>query len=130
MRELHHMTEKDIINALNRMVTNLETCIKAKQILITREKEAEHLLYTTIGAVNIINRLKFENERLLQKSQQPPTEDVVEVVRCKDCEYFGKNRPYRNNKLPFSFCDKFHHNIMKENDFCSYGKRKEVVNNA
>lgn len=50
--------------------------------------------------------------------------DFVEVVRCKNCEFFGKNRPWRDNKLSFSFCDKFHHNIMRENDFCSYGKRK------
>ena len=88
------MTEKDIINALNRMVTNLETCIKAKQILITREKEAEHLLYTTIGAINIINRLKFENERLLQKSQQPQAEAIIEFaerLKNKAHSYFLAN---------------------------------------
>lgn len=54
-----------------------------------------------------------------------PTADVVEVVRCKDCKFFGKNRPYRDNKLPFAFCDKFHHNITTDDDFCSYGERKE-----
>jgi hypothetical protein len=53
------------------------------------------------------------------------TADVVWVVRCKDCKHFGKNKTYRDTKLPISFCDKFHHNITTENDFCSYGERKE-----
>ena len=53
-----------------------------------------------------------------------PTADVVEVVRCKDCRHFGKNKEYRDTKLPFSFCDKFHHNIMTDNDFCSYGEKR------
>ena len=54
-----------------------------------------------------------------------PTADVVEVVRCKDCKHFGKNKQYRETKLPISFCDKFHHNVMRDSDFCSYGKEVE-----
>jgi hypothetical protein len=56
---------------------------------------------------------------------KPKNPDIVEVVRCKDCEHFGKNKEYRISKLSLSFCDKFHHNITRDNDFCSYGKRKE-----
>lgn len=49
-----------------------------------------------------------------------PAADVVEVVRCKDCEYYeiGKSHtPYCVNVL----------NIfeeMKPDDFCSYGERR------
>lgn len=55
--------------------------------------------------------------------EKQPTADVVEVIRCKDCKHFDKNKKFRSIKLSFSFCDKFHHNIITENDFCSYGER-------
>ncbi len=87
--------------------------------LIKEQKEKETGAYSRgknkglIIAGSIIN-----NKEVL------PTADVVEVVRCKDCRHFGKNKEYRDTKLPFSFCDKFHHNIMTDNDFCSYGEKR------
>ena len=81
--------------------------------------------------------------------------DVVEVVRCKDCVYFqpnfvetnnGERRPYteeeKNSPLGMvtcdvgvncgSRCERFDYwednrfpVWFQENDFCSYGKRKE-----
>ncbi len=52
--------------------------------------------------------------------KQIPSADVVEVVRCKDCEYYeiGKNyTPYCNNVLNMF-------EEMKPDDFCSYGERR------
>ena len=49
-----------------------------------------------------------------------PTADVVEVVRCKDCEYFGKDMGYGKHD-----CKKYEMPYCLETDFCSYGKRKE-----
>lgn len=56
-----------------------------------------------------------------------PVADVVEVVRCKDC----KNFISCNEKLHYckyhtdnaSYCDECC--WVTENDFCSYGERKE-----
>ena len=45
-----------------------------------------------------------------------PTVDAVEVVRCKDCKYFNGN---------MKFCD--YSCQVKENDFCSWGERREDV---
>ena len=56
--------------------------------------------------------------------EDTPTADVVEVVRCRECKHFDKNKGYRDTKFSFSFCNKFHHNITTENDFCSYGERR------
>ena len=46
-------------------------------------------------------------------------EDVVEVVRCKDCKY----------RFTFSsghtICDRHFPYLAKDNDFCSYGERRE-----
>lgn len=45
-----------------------------------------------------------------------PTVDAVPVVRCKDCKFYGRKRCI------------IHDTIMCNNDFCSYGKRKEIEN--
>ena len=57
--------------------------------------------------------------------------DVVKVVRCKDCKY------YTPIKLPSSkwesktlYCTRNINAKMNENDFCSYGELKELNNNA
>lgn len=52
---------------------------------------------------------------------QAPAADVVEVVRCKDCKYWEKGKDYE------PYCNHWG-NMMtetKEDDFCSYGERKE-----
>ena len=51
---------------------------------------------------------------------QTPTEDVVKVVRCKDCTYRNKDNIGR-----FS-CD-LTDTYVVEQDYCSRGKRKELI---
>ena len=46
-----------------------------------------------------------------------PAADVVEVVRCKDCKFFEYGDYCSEGKMEHSRC--------RENDFCSYGERKE-----
>lgn len=43
-----------------------------------------------------------------------PAADVVPVVRCDDCKYYGSRR----------WCE-LHSSIFDDNAFCSYGERKE-----
>ena len=54
-----------------------------------------------------------------------PDADVVPVVRCKDCkhrrDYGDIARGYYCAKHP-SNCGR----LCKDNDFCSYGERKDV----
>lgn len=45
-----------------------------------------------------------------------PTIDVVEVVRCEDCLFFEH------------YWCALHENTMYDNDFCSYGERKDGNN--
>ena len=55
-----------------------------------------------------------------------PTIDVAEVVRCRDCKYYDKK--YHQCKLhseePDQYSTGFIFN-MQEDDFCSYGERRE-----
>jgi len=46
------------------------------------------------------------------KSLEPA--DVVQVVRCDDCVYYGSRR----------WCE-LHSSVFDDNAFCSYGERRE-----
>ena len=50
--------------------------------------------------------------------------DYAEVVRCKDCKNYCKVDTLKGKILDFHWCNKFR-NITKEDDFCSYGERRE-----
>lgn len=55
-----------------------------------------------------------------------PAADVVEVVRCKDCEKWDTSNRFLNTCA----CSRWSQSksaprLTKPDDFCSYGKRKE-----
>ena len=52
--------------------------------------------------------------------------DVVEVVRCKDCEYLLKDLSKREAHLCMR--NRFIRGRVNLDDFCSYGERKELDN--
>jgi hypothetical protein len=61
------------------------------------------------------------DEIALQMVDDAPTVDAVEVVRCKDCKWFKKGTPFRhecNNICAGMF-------YVRQEDFCSYGERKD-----
>ena len=51
-----------------------------------------------------------------------PTADVVEVVRCKDCEFY---EPHGNGRGGICRYSKFTSRIRLSTDFCSDGKRRD-----
>lgn len=55
---------------------------------------------------------------LLAVHEAFPAADVVEVVRCKDCMYCQKDELGR-------WCFNDYENELRDDDFCSHGKRKE-----
>ena len=72
--------------------------------------------------------------------REAPTVDAVEVLRCRDCKYWGDEagKLQRSDGVLFARCTV--HNYLidgrhtgwcpTENDFCSYGKRKEGDDNG
>jgi hypothetical protein len=46
--------------------------------------------------------------------------DRVEVVRCKDCKWFGRDMGYGKHD-----CKKYEMPYCLADDFCSYGERRE-----
>lgn len=62
----------------------------------------------------------FLNETDCEQIMRMPTVDAVPVVRCKDCRYCD----YKSNVIG---CACFRGGFLRntrENDFCSYGERR------
>ena len=80
--------------------------------------ESERLYY--IGVFDVIN--------------SQPAADVAEVVRCKDCKYWNNAevdykgasiKTYAGNCQCSRWDNEYYWYATTENDFCSYGERKE-----
>ena len=122
------MTDNDIIKALelcaNRTIHSCKFCPCNSGIECNKKLNKETL--------NLINRQKIEIECLNADLKAAKSEaellktdnvrlnrmraDVVEVVRCKDCEFSGS-------------CSIEEYGDMKQNDFCSKWKRIDSKEN-
>ena len=78
-------------------------------------------------------------EEFVRFLKKQPTVDAVPVVRCRDCKYWGDEdgKLQRSDGVLFARC-KVHNYLIDgrhtgwcptENDFCSYGERKEGADN-
>ena len=77
----------------------------------------------------------YTKEDAIQCVKAIPAADVVEVVRCRECKYWGDEdgKLQRSDGLLFARC--IMHNYLldgrhtgwcpTENNFCSYGEREE-----
>ena len=72
--------------------------------------------------------------------REAPTVDAVEVLRCRDCKYWGdeSGKLQRSDGVLFARC-KVHNYLIDgrhtgwcptENDFCSYGERRGGADNG
>ena len=60
-----------------------------------------------------------------------PTEDVVKVVRCKDCEYGEADYGWDGKIItPFQYHCEYEDTWNRTDHYCGYGKRKEGSNNG
>ena len=79
-------------------------------------------------------------EAIIEDLTKFPAADVVEVVRCRECKYWGDEAGelQRSDGVLFARC-KVHNYLLDgrhtgwcptENDFCSYGEWKEGADNG
>ena len=65
---------------------------------------------------------------LISDIKNAPTVDAVEVVRCKDCKYWGQDVcSFSGDDESFCTNPNGLDNYAHPEDFCSYGERKEGV---
>lgn len=69
----------------------------------TRKYGGDHSGYDT--------RMLYEIQDTIESIEHA---DIVQVVRCDDCVYYGSRR----------WCE-LHSSVFDDNAFCSYGERKE-----
>ena len=62
----------------------------------------------------VFHNLTDEFYGAMQVLDELPPADVVQVIRCEDCQYYGSRR----------WCE-LHSSVFNDNAFCSYGERKE-----
>lgn len=88
-----------------------------------------------VDACNSLELYPSEYAELENALNRIPAADVVEVVRCRECKYWGDEAGelQRSDGVLFARC-KVHNYLLDgrhtgwcptENDFCSYGERKE-----
>ena len=65
------------------------------------------------------NSMRGGIRKALRCIEQAPTVDAVPVVRCRECTEFDETEHECSHWYGF-----------RENDFCSYGKRKEGADNG
>lgn len=80
----------------------------------------------TIAAANVKDKDRRTWAKAICVLHDMPTADVVPVVRCKDCKYLVNATVNSNG---FLICHVNDMEIAPE-DFCSYGERKEGVDNG
>lgn len=72
--------------------------------------------------IEIAHRIRLDSrERIEQMIESAPTVDAVEVVRCKDCKWYERKYPWNNHVYECSYLEA----PMDDNDFCSWGERRE-----
>lgn len=102
--------------------------INAKEIeRVIRNDVPLKLLMT--NSLDCAIRNGIEIAKIISEKAKPA--DVAEVIRCKDCVYSREMSKYEKeihleNCIGCTMHSKsYHDQIMKDDDFCSYGERKE-----
>ncbi len=100
----------------------------AEKEYIERDAVIEQIRVIYCGNCNSYNGVRCracEFDDAMSLMEDAPAADVVEVVRCKDCEHYFCDTPYcKKHKVGYCAFDEI---VKDKNHFCSYGERKEAT---
>ena len=69
-----------------------------------------------------------EHRHFIKMVLDQPTADGVEVVRCRDCNYYKLWDGIQYGRRTVKECCRGIHRKVNEDDYCSYGERRENDN--
>lgn len=107
--------------------------------LISRQALHHELVVEMVKCIRMSEETKGSMaERVLNKVDEAPTieaADVAEVVRCRECKHYHANTGWCNQLSyfqnsdgePCSPAESMEWKMFMEDDFCSYGQRKETA---
>ena len=97
-----------------------------KEQQMTRYINPENIRLTAVGSVDDSGDILVSVRDVKRAIAQTPSEDVVEVVRCKNCIYRvpldHERYNYQNKKAMYCFC---YNRLTREEGYCNEGIRKE-----
>ena len=74
----------------------------------------------------LILALRYDRDQYEKGYADGKADAIAEVVRCKDCYYFTEHNDFRTGRhLGYGECHRLRGELFKDNDFCSYGERKD-----
>ena len=89
---------------------------------MARYIDASKIKLTGMTFKDVNNEVYFSLTDIRKAIEQTPTEDVVEVVRCKDCAHYIEMKGFDYNGRKARSCV-WHSVLRGENDYCSDGIR-------
>lgn len=95
---------------------------------IEQEETVRKVLSALVDVLDLHNTVKAI--KIANKIREIPTADVVEVVRCKDCKHYKLRNVASTYKPSKPCCLRSAASKVSENDFCSFGERKEGTENG
>ena len=66
----------------------------------------------------------YRKEDAIECLECLPSADVVEVVRCRDCQHYLHGKCYVSNRTNKGIYPRVNIHSRNENDYCSYGERR------
>ena len=68
------------------------------------------------------------DQSILEAIDIAPTVDAVEIVRCRDCKHYMPQKKSAHWENRANYCNRIVTIKTQPYDFCSYGERKNEVN--
>ena len=99
--------------------TTREMTFEEEAFFYEKEARAEFAKETGNGDCSTVNGILRRGMRIIRKARQEIASR--EVVRCKDCKHRGEFRCPYTRFTPWSGL----YDPTKDDDFCSYGERRE-----
>lgn len=87
----------------------------------TEESAKELALESGVELSKIDKTLYFSTQSFIDTMRCRPTVDAVEVIRCKDCRFWGMVEPIETENCKFCKLASY---MVGDNGYCVYGERK------
>ena len=128
MREALRESEEKVFNALADFIKLNAYPPTIRELCNLTEITSTSSVYAILKSLETKGYIKTAKNQRRALSIVSTTADVVEVVRCKDCEYNGKISEDEEDY----YCQNKHglNGYICDSSYCCNGKRKEGETNA
>ena len=73
----------------------------------------------------LIRALQYDRDQYNKGYADGKRDAMAELVRCKDCKHYKPMKPYPSYNGHTNYCCRCASTRVADDDFCSYGERRE-----